>query len=101
MNIRGRSLGLGLGLVCFSAAWGQQYTIKTIAGNGTVGNVGDSGDASASQLNSPHAVAIGPNGNIYIADTGNHCIRMISGSSISTIAGKCGTIGSTGDGGAA
>ena len=34
---------------------------------------------------------------VYIADTGNHCIRMISGGALSTIAGKCGTIGGTGD----
>ncbi len=100
MKIWGRLLGVCLGVVCLSAAWGQQYTIKTIAGNGTLGNVG-SGDASTSQLNSPGAVALAPNGDLYIADTGNHCIRKISGTQISTIAGTCGTIGQTGDGSAA
>jgi uncharacterized protein (TIGR03437 family) len=100
MKIRGRLLGVCLATVCLSAAWGQQYTIKTIAGNGTLGNVG-SGDASASQLNSPGAVALAPNGDLYIADTGNHCIRKISGTTISTVAGTCGTIGQSGEGSAA
>ncbi|MEO8369622.1 MAG: IPT/TIG domain-containing protein [Candidatus Solibacter sp.] len=97
MKIWGRLFGVCLGSVCLSAAWGQQYTIKTIAGNGTLGNVG-SGDAAASQLNSPGAVVLGPNGDLYIADTGNHCIRKISGTTISTVAGTCGTIGQSGEG---
>ena len=89
-----------LGLVCLSAGWGQQYTIKTIAGNGTAGNAG-SGDPAASQLSAPEGVALDSSGNLYIADTGNHCIRKISGGTISTIAGTCGTTSTTGDGAAA
>ena len=99
MKIRGYLLVAGLGLVCLSAASGQQYTITTLAGNGTPGNVSDS--LATSQLNSPGAVALDSSGNLYIADTGNHCVRKISGGSITTIAGTCGTIGDLGDGAAA
>ena len=100
MKLRGRSLVVCLGLGCLSAVHGQQYTIQTIAGNGSAGFVGDSGDPAASQLNSPGAVALDSKGNLYIADTGNHRIRMISGSAITTIAGN-GTLGYSGDGAAA
>ena len=102
MKIRGRSLVVCLGLVCLSAAHGQQYTIQTLTGNGSAGFVGDGGDPAAAQLNSPQSVALDSKGNLYIADTGNQRIRMISasGGSITTIAGT-GTLGYSGDKGAA
>src|SRR4029453_18156876 len=100
MKIWGRSLVVCLGLVCLSAAHGQQYTIQTLAGNGSSGFAGDNGDPAASQLNSPGAVALDSKGDIYIADTGNHRIRKISGGAITTIAGT-GTLGYSGDGAAA
>jgi uncharacterized protein (TIGR03437 family) len=93
-----------LGLLCFSAARGQQYTIQTLAGvAGTPGYVGDNGNPLAAEFSSPNAVALDSKGNLYVADTANHCIRMISanGSTITTIAGTGGTAGSTGDGAAA
>ena len=97
MKIRGCSLVVCLGLLCFSAARGQQYTIQTLAGNGTAGFVGDNGAAAAALLSSPNAVALDSKGNLYIADTANQRIRMISpGKTITTIAGT-GTIGYTGD----
>jgi uncharacterized protein (TIGR03437 family) len=100
MKTWGRSLVVCLGLVCLSTAHGQQYTIQTLAGNGSSGFVGDGGDPAASQLNSPGAVALDSKGDIYIADTGNHRIRKISGGAITTIAGT-GTLGYSGDGAAA
>jgi uncharacterized protein (TIGR03437 family) len=96
MKIRGCSLVVCLGLLGFSAARGQQYTIQTLAGNGSGGYAGDNGDPAAAQLNSPNAVALDSKGNLYIADTVNQRIRMISGRTITTIAGT-GTIGYTGD----
>src|SRR5450759_5776014 len=94
MKIWGRSLVVCLGLLCLSAARGQQYTIQTLAGNGTAGFA--DGDVTAAQFSSPNAVALDSKGNLYIADTGNQRIRMISGRLITTIAGT-GTIGYTGD----
>ncbi|MGD0771575.1 MAG: SMP-30/gluconolactonase/LRE family protein [Candidatus Solibacter sp.] len=102
MKIRGCSLVVCLGLLSLSAARGQQYTINTIAGTaGTAGFVGDGGAPLSAEFSSPGAVALDSSGNLYIADTVNHCIRKISGNIITTIAGTGGTAGSTGDGAAA
>ena len=75
-------------------------TIATIAGTGTAGFSGDGGAASAAQLDRPTAVSIDASGNLYIADSDNHRIRMISGGVITTVAGDGEQIFS-GDGGAA
>ena len=101
MKIRGCSLVVCLSLLCLSAARGQQYTIQTLAGTGTAAFAGDNGALSAAQFSSPNAVALDSKGNLYVADTGNHCIRMISGNTITTIAGTGGTAGYSGDGAAA
>jgi uncharacterized protein (TIGR03437 family) len=87
-------------VLCVPVLEGQQYTISTIAGNGSRGYSGDSGPAPAAQLNQPAAVALDSKGNLYIADSANHCVRMVSGGNITTVAGN-GTSGYTGDGGAA
>jgi len=63
-------------------------TITTLAGSGTPGYSGDGGPAASAQLNAPAGVAADANGNVYIADTGNNRIRMVSPSgTISTLAG--------------
>jgi len=75
--------------------------ITTIAGNGTRGYSGDGGAATEAELSGPSGVAIDASGNIYIADAGNGRIRkVITSGVISTIAGN-GTVGYSGDGGAA
>jgi len=74
--------------------------ISTVAGTGTAGSTGDGGQATSAQINSPYGVAVDGEGNVYIADLGNHRIRKVSGGIISTVAGT-GTAGSTGDGGQA
>ena len=75
-------------------------TIMTVAGTGGVpGYSGDSGIATSAKLDSPSDVFVRNTGAIYIADTGNHAIRVISGSgTITTVAGT-GTAGFSGDGG--
>jgi len=76
-------------------------TLSTIAGTGTSGFAGDGGAATAAALSYPSAVAVDQNENLYIADSGNNCIRMVtSDGTIATIAGT-GMAGYTGDSGAA
>ena len=52
--------------------------ITTIAGNGIPGYSGDGKLAKAAQLNYPYDVAVDLEGNIYIADSSNKVIRLIT-----------------------
>jgi sugar lactone lactonase YvrE len=52
--------------------------ISTIAGMGVAGNSGDGGLATSAQLNTPNSVALDATGNLYIADTGNGLVRVVS-----------------------
>jgi len=75
-------------------------TISIIAGTGTSGSIGDGGAATAAQVSQPVGLNFDAAGNLYIADYGNHRIRMINSAGIiSTVAGSTG--GYAGDGGAA
>ncbi|MGB7971948.1 MAG: hypothetical protein WCF31_08270, partial [Candidatus Deferrimicrobiaceae bacterium] len=53
--------------------------VFNFAGTGTAGYAGDEGPATSAQLNDPLSVAVDSRGNVYIADTGNHAIRMVLG----------------------
>jgi hypothetical protein len=75
--------------------------ITTVAGNGASGYIGDGGQATAAELNSPLAVALDAGGNLYISDELNNCIRKVNTNGIiNTIAGN-GNSGYFGDGGQA
>jgi sugar lactone lactonase YvrE len=52
--------------------------ITTVAGSDKGGYSGDGGPATEAQLNIPAGVAIGPDGNLYIADAENNRIRMVA-----------------------
>lgn len=53
-------------------------------------------DATQARFNQPLGIAIDTNGNLYVADAGNHTIRKIAVSGVvSTLAGSPGTSGST------
>jgi sugar lactone lactonase YvrE len=63
-------------------------TITTVAGTG-MGFSGDGGPASSAVLSSPNGVAVDGAGNLYIADTGNHRVRMVdTNGMITTVAGN-------------
>jgi len=63
--------------------------ISTFAGNGTAGYSGDNGPATSAQLNRPMAVLVDGSGWVYVADTGNHVIRVVNSAGvISTYAGQ-------------
>jgi uncharacterized protein (TIGR03437 family) len=76
-------------------------TLQTAAGNGSVGYAGDEGPARFAQLDTPSACAADSAGNLFIADTANHAIRMVNPAGvISTVAGA-GAAGTSGDEGPA
>jgi len=66
--------------------------IYAFAGNGTNGFSGDSGPATSAELSFPGYVCSDPFGNIYIADTNNNRVRVVSSGTISTYLGD-GTTG--------
>lgn len=72
--------------------------ITTIAGDGNYSFTGDGGCAKKARFNKPSGVAAGIDGCIYIADTGNHCIRKINRQEIIETLAGCGSEGYEGDG---
>ena len=82
--------------------------INTLAGNGLYGFSGDGGPAVSATLSwlppgpsqSAPGLAVDGRGNVYIADTANNRVRMVSGGIITTVAGD-GIAGFSGDGGPA
>jgi sugar lactone lactonase YvrE len=76
--------------------------ITTVAGTGSSGSSGNGGLATSARLSSPQDVAVAPNGDLYIADTGNSEIRKVTAATgVITLYAGTGSSGSTGDGGAA
>ena len=74
--------------------------ISTVAGNGETQPFA-TGKATRTSLFDPEAVAIGPDGSLYIADTGHQVIRKVSpDGQMTTVAGD-GKEGFKGDGGPA
>jgi len=61
-------------------------SVSTFAGVAGSGGFGD-GPSLSAQFNSPLGIAAAGNGTVFVADTGNHVIRAISGGSVSTFAG--------------
>lgn len=79
-NHRIRSINIRTGHIC------------SIAGNGIPGYAGDGGPPEKASLNRPVAVCADWQNNLYIAESGNHSIRIIVASQnrIYTLAGGCG-----------
>ncbi|NJL99448.1 MAG: hypothetical protein HC924_11915 [Synechococcaceae cyanobacterium SM2_3_2] len=60
--------------------------VETVAGSGQQG--WRDGSKETAQFRSPEGITLDPEGNLYIADTGNHRIRMITpAGQVSTVAG--------------
>ncbi|HEV3162510.1 MAG TPA: hypothetical protein VGZ22_00615, partial [Isosphaeraceae bacterium] len=80
----------------------QGPIIVTVVGTGKPGYAGDGGPGVLAQVNMPFDVAFDAKGDLYLADTFNHCVRRVDAASgvIDTLAGN-GTKGISGDGGPA
>jgi len=50
---------------------------SVLAGTGEKGLSGDGGAAAKAQFNGPHHLLVGPDGDLYVADTFNNCVRKI------------------------
>ena len=75
--------------------------INNYAGSSGSGYSGDGGLATSAKLSGFGPLAVDSKGNLYIGDTNNHVVRMVTpGGIISTIIGN-GTAGSPADGGSA
>ncbi len=63
-------------------------SVSVVAGTGTPGYSGDRGPGPAAQINSPRALAVDAEGNLYIADWKNRAIRRVdTRGQIMTVAG--------------
>jgi adhesin/invasin len=78
--------------------------ITTIAGTGVAGYNADDIPATDAMLNYPSGLAVDADGDVLVADRGNHRIRKIDGGTISTFLGtgiagpsavECSTLGTT------
>ena len=81
------------------AAFAQGGAITTVAGDGNEYYTGDNVPALSTAIGRPFQIALDSNGNLYIADTTNSCIRKVDVATgiIATVAGG----GTGGDGGPA
>ncbi len=79
------------------------HTVRKVTSNGAVttlaGSAGHPGNndglGTAALFNTPNGIAVDIAGNIYVADSGNSTIRMVSSTgTVTTIAGSAGQIGS-------
>lgn len=86
------------------------WTIDTYAGQHTCDEAGDcvavpgtaDGDRLEAQFYNPADVQVGPEGELYVADTFNSCVRVIwADGTVETVAGQCGVPGFEGDEGPA
>jgi sugar lactone lactonase YvrE len=97
----------------YMAAWHNskimKYDMQTkymsihCAWAGARGWFGDGGPAYDAIINLPSATVWGPDGNMYVADQANFCVRMIDGNTdiISTVVARRHRAGYVGDGGPA
>ncbi len=86
------------------SAWDRNRIITTVAGNGDEtpdSGHGDGGPATLTALGYPQGIAVGADGNVYLADSANHRIRKVSPDGIITTVAGSGTEGFSGDGGSA
>ena len=75
--------------------------LTRVAGIGRPGDGGDGGPATEAELNQPYDVRVDDDDNIFIADYGNHRIRVVRPDGVMQTLAGTGEPGYTGDGGPA
>ena len=76
--------------------------LSVFAGTGEKGLSGDGGPAAKAQFNEPHHLLVAPDGDLYVADTFNNCVRKVDlKTGIVTRVAGTGQKGYSGDGGPA
>ncbi len=68
-----------------SSSLGAISPITTVAGDGALDTLGDGGPATTAAIAGPGGVAVDPSGDLFIADTGNNRVRMVSPQGVITI----------------
>ncbi|MSU80281.1 MAG: hypothetical protein EXS16_19590 [Gemmataceae bacterium] len=89
-------------IIALSLGGADAPKMTTLAGTGERGFTGDGGPASKATLSEPFHCEADGKGNLYVAESMNHCIRKVDlkTGTITTVAGN-GKKGYTGDGGKA
>ena len=80
---------------------GTNGIINTIVGTNGAGYSGDGGAATNASLNQPRSIALDARGNLLVADTLNGVVRNVGTNGIITTVAGVGSMGYSGDGGAA
>jgi sugar lactone lactonase YvrE len=62
--------------------------ITTLAGDGSAGFAGNSGASSLAKLDRPSGIFIDRNGNLYMADSGNHRLRRLAPDDVRGLSGR-------------
>lgn len=75
--------------------------VEAFAGTGEAGYGGDGGPAVEATLHRPAALALGPDGSLYVADADNHVVRRVGPDGLIETAAGSGVAGGSGDGGPA
>lgn len=75
----------------------SQGNVTTFAGTGNSGYSGDNDLATKANLQNPEGLSLDADGNLFIADTGNHVIRKVDTNGIITTVAGDGTGGFSGD----
>ena len=70
-----------------TSTWTFNPCVSTLAGQGSKGYA--NGPAKSAKFSNLKGIVVAKSGELYVADSDNHCIRKISGGMVSTHAGTC------------
>lgn len=102
ITIIARDAGGNVGRTAVTVNATPGAVVVTVVGSGARAAAGDGGPAAAAQISRPYQIDFDGAGNLYVVDTDNHAVRKVAPNGvITTIAGRAGQRGFSGDGGPA